>query len=49
LILVAVIALWLIYEIWLIGLFPMTYATAVQGFLILLFALMPGVRRYYTY
>jgi hypothetical protein len=48
LILVAVLTLWLIYEIWLIGIFPITYATAVMGLLILIFALMPGVRRYFT-
>ncbi len=48
LILVAIIALWLLYEGWLIGFFPITYVTAVLGLLILLFALIPGVRRYYA-
>ena len=48
LILVAIIALWLLYEGWLIGFFPITYVTAVLGLLILIFALMPGVRRYYA-
>jgi hypothetical protein len=48
LILVAIIALWLIYEGLLIGFFPITYMTAVLGLLILLFALMPSVRRFYA-
>ena len=48
LILVVIIALWLIYEGLLIGFFPITYVTAVLGLLILLFALMPSVRRYYA-
>ena len=48
LILVAILALWLIYEVWLIGLFPITNITAVLGLLILLFALLPAVRRYYA-
>ncbi len=48
LILVAILALWLLYEVWLIGFFPITYVTAVIGLLILLFALIPGVRRYYA-
>ena len=48
LILVAILALWLIYEGWLIGMFPITYVTVVLGLLILLFALMPSVRKYYA-
>ena len=45
---VASIAVWLAYEGALIGWFPITYATAVAGFFILLFALLPDVRRYYS-
>jgi hypothetical protein len=48
LVLVVIIALWLIYEGLLIGFFPITYVTAVLGLLILLFALMPGVRKFYA-
>jgi hypothetical protein len=48
LILVAILALWLLYEVWLIGIFPITTITAVLGLLILIFALMPGVRKYYA-
>lgn len=48
LILVAILAVWLIYEVWLIGSFPITNITAVLGLLILLFALLPAVRRYYA-
>lgn len=48
LILVAILALWLIFEIWLIGTFPITNITAVLGLLILFFALLPGVRNYYA-
>ncbi len=48
LILVAILALWLIYEGWLIGFFPITTITAVLGLLILLFALVPGVRAFYA-
>ena len=44
----AVIAIWLIYEGSLIGWFPITYATAVAGLFILLFALMPSVRKFYA-
>jgi hypothetical protein len=44
---VAIIGIWLIYEGSLIGWFPITYATAVAGFFILLFALMPSVRKFY--
>ena len=45
---VAVIAIWLAYEGSLIGWFPITYATAVAGFFILLLALLPGVRKFYA-
>ncbi len=48
LLLVAILTLWLIYEVWLIGFFPITIITAVLGLLILLFALMPGVRAFYA-
>ena len=47
-ILVVIIALWLIFEGWFMGFYPITYATAVQGLLILIFALMPGVSRYFS-
>lgn len=48
LILVVIIAIWLAYEGWLIGWFPITTITAVQGLLILLFGMMPSVRKYYA-
>ncbi len=48
LILVLIIALWLAVEGWLVGWWPITYATAVIGFLILLFALLPRVKRFYA-
>ena len=48
LILVAILALWLLYEIWLIGVFPITTITAGIGLLILIFALMPSVRSYFA-
>ena len=41
------IAIWLGYEGWLVGWWPITYITAVQGILILLFTLIPNVRKYY--
>jgi hypothetical protein len=47
LILVVTIAIWLAYEAWLIGWFPITYFTAIQGLMILLFAMLPGVRNFY--
>ena len=47
LVLVGIIAIWLAYEGWLIGWFPITYITAVLGFLILLFAMAPSVRKFY--
>ena len=46
--LVAIIAVWLAYEGWIVGWWPITYATAVAGFLLLLFAMMPSVRTFYT-
>jgi len=48
LILVAIIAIWLAFEGWLLGWWPITYATAVIGFLILLFAMVPSVRKFYA-
>ena len=47
LVLVGIIAIWLAYEGWLIGWFPITYITAILGLLILLFAMMPSVRKFY--
>jgi len=47
LLLVAVLAIWLLVEGLLIGMYPITYVTAIQGAAILLTALLPGVRRYY--
>ena len=47
LVLVAILAAWLAYEGSLLGWWPITYITAFQGFLILLFAVLPGVRKYY--
>jgi hypothetical protein len=41
------IAIWLGYEGWLVGWWPITYITAVQGVLILLLALFPNVRKFY--
>ena len=41
------IAIWLGYEGWLVGWWPITIITAVQGVLILLIALVPNVRKYY--
>jgi hypothetical protein len=49
LILVAIIAIWLVYEGWLVGWWPITYATAVIGFFILLFAITPSVRKYFAH
>ena len=46
--LVVIIAVWLAYEAWLIGWFPITTITLVLGLLILLFAMLPGVRKFYT-
>ena len=47
--LVAILAIWLAVEGILIGMFPITYATAVVGLLLLLFALWPGVRKFYAH
>jgi hypothetical protein len=46
-ILSAGIAIWLGYEGWLVGWWPITTITAVQGGLILILALIPSVRKYY--
>jgi hypothetical protein len=48
LILVAIIAIWLAFEAWLIGWFPITTLTAIQGLLILLLAMVPSVRKFYA-
>lgn len=48
LILVGIIAVWLTYEGLLIGMFPITYFTAILGFLILLLSIFPSVRKYYA-
>jgi hypothetical protein len=45
--LVAGIAIWLGYEGWLVGWWPITKITAAQGGLILLIALIPNVRMFY--
>lgn len=45
---VAIIAIWLAVEGLLIGFFPITFITAVVGLLILLFTLVPGVRKFYA-
>ena len=49
LILVAVLATWLAVEGVLMGFFPITYVTAVVGLFLLLFALLPGVRKFYAH
>jgi len=46
-ILVAGTAIWLGYEGWLVGWWPITIITAVLGGLILLIAIIPDVRNYY--
>ncbi len=44
-----VLAIWLIYQAFLIGFeWPIQYITAADGFLIILFLLMPGMRTFYT-
>jgi hypothetical protein len=48
LIFVAINAVWLAVEGLLIGFFPITYITAVVALLILLFALLSGVRKFYA-
>ncbi len=45
--LVVIIAVWLAYEAWLIGWFPITTVTLVLGILILLFAMLPSVRKFF--
>ena len=47
LILVGIIAIWLVYEGWLIGWFPITVITAVLGLLLLLFSMLPSMRKFY--
>jgi len=46
--LVAILALWLIVEGLMIGMFPITYATAVVGLFLLLLTIWPSVRRFYA-
>ena len=46
-ILAGVISLWLTYEGLLIGMFPITYFTAVLGLAILLLSIIPNIRRFY--
>jgi hypothetical protein len=46
--LVLVMAIWLGYEGWLVGWWPITIITSVQGALILLFAILPSVRKFYV-
>ena len=48
LILVGIIALWLAYEGWLIGWFPITYITGILGLLILLLVMLPSVRKFFV-
>jgi hypothetical protein len=48
LIFVVIIALWLAVEGWLVGWWPITYATAVIGFVILLLAMTPSVRKFFA-
>ena len=45
--LVGIIAIWLAYEGWLVGWWPITYATAIMGGLILLIVLLPSMRKFY--
>ena len=47
LILVGIITIWLVYEGWLIGWFPITYISAILGLLILFFAMLPSMRKFY--
>ncbi len=47
LVLVGIITIWLGYEGWLVGWWPITYATAVMGGLILIIILMPSMRKFY--
>ena len=48
LLLAGIIALWLIYEGLLIGMFPITYFTAILGLVILLLSIFPSVRKHYA-
>jgi len=48
LVLVAIIAIWLVYEGSLVGWFPITYLTGLLGGLILLIAILPSVRKYFV-
>ena len=41
------VGLWLAYEGYLVGWWPITTITAVQGALILIIALIPGLRKFY--
>ena len=43
-----VVAIWLLYEGSLIGWYPITFATGIDALMILILALIPGVRRYYS-
>ena len=45
--LVVILTIWLAIEGFLMGFFAITYVTAVLGLLILLFALVPSVRKFY--
>lgn len=47
--LVAVLAIWLGVEGLMIGMYPITYATAVVGLFLLLLALLPSVRKFYAH
>jgi hypothetical protein len=47
LILVGITAVWLAYEGWLVGWWPITYATAVIGGVILLIIFFPSMRKFY--
>ncbi len=47
-VLVAILYTWLAIEGFYMGVFPITYITAVLGLLILLFALLPSVRKFYA-
>lgn len=47
LVLVGITAIWLGYEGWLVGWWPITYATAVMGGVILIIIITPSVRKFY--
>ena len=42
------IAMWIGYEGWLVGWWPITTITAIQGVLILFLAIIPNVRKFYA-